>query len=282
MPTDRDAPPGLWFDTHAHLYLLDEESPRDEMLRRAEEAVRAAVAHGVCGILCPGIDTPGNEAAMTLARRCPGTVWAAVGVHPNSAAECGDEDWERVAAWVRDPLVKAIGETGLDRYRDGTPWHMQCDWFRRHLELAVRSGLPAVIHCRDAEEEITPLLREFTARGLRGVMHACAAAWNYVEQWLEWGCYISFAGSVTYRNRKFEVIRETARRVPLDRMLVETDAPFLTPEPLRGRVPQCRVEYVAHTGAFLAGLRGMTVEEFAAQTRRNAASLFGISPSESR
>ncbi|NMC20546.1 MAG: TatD family hydrolase [Thermogutta sp.] len=278
MPTHRDAPPGSWFDTHAHLYLLAEESPRDAMLRRAEEAVRAANAAGVCGILCPGIDTPSNEAAIELARRCPGTVWAAVGVHPNSAAECGDEDWERVAHWVADPAVKAIGETGLDRYRDYTPWDVQCDWFRRHLDLAVRSDLPAVVHCRDAEEEITPLLREYAGRGLRGVVHACAAVWDHVQTWLELGLYISFAGSVTYRNRKFEVLRETARRVPPDRILVETDAPFLTPEPLRGRVPQCRVEYVAHTGAFLAALREMAVEEFAAQTRRNACALFGLSP----
>ena len=278
MPTHRDAPPGSWFDTHAHLYLLAEESPRDAMLRRAEEAVRAANEAGVCGILCPGIDTPSNEAAIELARRCPGTVWAAVGVHPNSAAECGDEDWERVAHWVADPAVKAIGETGLDRYRDYTPWDVQCDWFRRHLDLAVRSDLPAVVHCRDAEEEITPLLREYAGRGLRGVVHACAAVWDHVQTWPELGLYISFAGSVTYRNRKFEVLRETARRVPPDRILVETDAPFLTPEPLRGRVPQCRVEYVAHTGAFLAALREMAVEEFAAQTRRNACALFGLSP----
>lgn len=277
MPTDRDVVPGAWFDSHAHLYLMDEDSPREEMLAAAEAAVRAAQEAGVVGILCPGIDTPSNEAVILLARRCPGTVWAAVGVHPNSAAECGDEDWERVAAWVGDPAVKAIGETGLDRYRDHTPWNVQCDWFRRHLELAVRSGLPAVIHCRDAEEEMTPFLREFAAQGLRGVMHACAASWNYVETWLELGLFISFAGSVTYRNRKFEAIRETARRVPPERILVETDAPFLTPEPLRGRVPQCRVEYVAHTGAFLAELRGMPVAEFAAQTARNAALLFGLS-----
>lgn len=278
MMTDRDVPSGTWFDTHAHLYLIHEESPRGEILRRAEEAALAAKEAGVGAILCPGIDTPSNEAAITLAQRCPDVVWAAVGVHPNSAAECGDADWERVVACASDPAVKAIGETGLDRYRDATPWDVQCVWFRRHLELAVRSALPAVIHCREAEADITPFLREFAARGLRGVMHACAAAWDHVATWLDLGLYISFAGSVTYRNRKFEVIRDTARRVPLDRILVETDAPFLTPEPLRGRVPRCRVEYVAHTGSFLAELRGMAAAEFAAQTTRNAAALFGVSP----
>ncbi len=281
MPGDIVLPAGPWFDSHAHVYLYDLFDEKFGLGMGGEfdlalRLVHAAEEAGVCGILCPGIDWKTNRFAIELARRCPGKVWAAVGIHPNSVGKCHDSELDRVQRLSSDPVVKAIGETGLDRYHDDTPWDAQCNWFRGHLELAVTRNLPVIVHCRDAEEEITPILREYAGRGLRGVMHACAASWEYASQWLELGLYLSFAGSVTYRNRKFDAVRETARRVPLDRILVETDAPFLIPEPLRGRVSSCYVQYVALTGGFLAELRGMTSEDFAAQTRRNAETLFGL------
>lgn len=271
----------MWFDTHTHLFLLDEvagqngPSPTaiDRVLREAWEA-------GVSYVLCVAIDLETSLQAVTLARRYPGRVFAAVGVHPNSAGAAREEDWPRIVELAKCEEVVAIGETGLDWFRDFTPHEVQKIWFERHRELSRELGKPLVVHCRDAERDMTELLCRWNGEGgVSAVMHACSAPWNIVQRWLAIeGVMISFAGSVTYRNAKFTALRDTARHVPPERLLVETDCPYLVPEPFRGRVKSSVPAHVRHTGQFLAELRGVSAESLARQTTENASRLFKISP----
>ncbi|WP_347243552.1 TatD family hydrolase [Thermogutta sp.] len=271
----------MWFDTHAHLFLLEgphtvEQNPPVTF----SEVIQAAIDQGVTRILCVGIDVETSRRSIKLARQFPDRVWAAVGIHPNSASSASLADWDEIVELARDHSVVAIGETGLDWYRDYTPPPVQVEWFEKHWALAKELGKPLVVHCRDAEKDITEILSCWSREGvLRAVMHACAAPWEVVSRWLDWeGIVISFAGSVTYKNTKFAPIRETAQHVPSDRILVETDCPYLVPEPYRGRVKASVPLHVKDTGYFLAKLRGVSPEELAAQTTDNAIRTFGISP----
>lgn len=270
----------MWFDTHAHLFLLGEtageKGPSTEVIDRT---IREARQAGVLYILCVAIDLQTSLQAVATARMYPGRVFAAVGVHPNSAGEAHHEDWARITELAECEEVIAIGETGLDWFRDFTPPEVQKIWFERHWRLSQKVGKPLVVHCRDAETEMTELLSRWHSEGgVSAVMHACSAPWDIVQQWLTIeGVMISFAGSLTYRNAKFAPLRETARQVPLERVLVETDCPYLVPEPFRGRVKSSVPAHVRHTGQFLAELKGLPVESLAQQTTHNAVRFFGIS-----
>lgn len=270
----------MWFDTHAHLFLVW-ESGEDEPLRpedirsKLTPVLELAQKDGVEGIVCPGIDRRTSELAIAIAELFPGLVWAAVGIHPNSASQATTRDWEKICEWATHPAVVAIGETGLDWFRDYTPREAQITWFLRHLELSWQVGKAVIVHCRDAEEDMTLALREAKRSGdLVGVMHACAAPWKTVAQWLDLGMFVSFAGSVTYSNKKLQHIREAAQYVPLDRLLIETDSPFLVPEPLRGREKICFPSHVGLTGTFIAQIRGLSVAELAEATSQNANRIF--------
>ena len=175
------------------------------------------------------------------------------------------------------PRVVAIGETGLDRYWDYSPIELQRDYFDRHLQLSQRLDLPIIIHCREAEKDLLPMLRTAVGRGtLRGVIHSFSGDTDFARACLEMGLYISFAGAVTYRNKKFGALREAARSIPDDRILIETDSPYLTPHPLRGKVKRNEPANVVHTAACLAELRGTELEPFAALTTANARRLFRL------
>lgn len=269
----------LWFDTHAHLFLLGNPAGDDALdLRVIEEALEASFHAGIGWILCVGIDAASSQQSLALARQYPGRVFAAVGIHPNSASTATEEDWKLIEELAIAQEVVAIGETGLDWYRDFTPPTVQRSWFERHWELSQKSGKALIIHCRDAEKEVTECLENWQSRGdVRAVMHACAAEWETARRWLALpGVMISFAGSVTYRNTKFAHIRETARHVPLDRLLVETDCPYLVPEPFRGRVRSSIPAYTRQTGEFLAALRGLNSQELARITMENARRIFRL------
>ncbi|MGQ9503746.1 MAG: TatD family hydrolase [Thermogutta sp.] len=272
----------MWFDTHAHLFLLNGVGEyflggTTALESALEPVVHLAKKEGVQGIICPGIDAHTSKLAVEIAERFPDFAWAAVGIHPNAAASATPSDWEKIWILAERQCVVAIGETGLDWFRDHTPRETQLEWFRRHLELARHLGKPVIVHCRDAEEEVTATLREAKCiREFVGVMHACAANWQTVQQWLDLGMYISFAGSVTFSNKKFDYIRETAQHAPLNRMLVETDTPYLVPEPLRGREKVCLPSYVSLTGEFIAELRGLSTSELADMTTRNAKEVFRL------
>jgi TatD DNase family protein len=256
-------------DTHAHLDQEDFDADRAAVVDRA-------VAAGVERILCVGVDAASSAAAVRLAEEFP-QIYAAVGVHPNSAADAAPGDWNRICELLDRPKVVALGETGLDRYWDAAPIEVQKEFFLRHLELSRERTLPVIIHCRDAWDDLLPLLRTAAAAGpLIGVMHAMSGDAAQAAECLALGLHISFAGNVTYKNKKFEPLLAAALAVPLDRLLVETDSPYLTPEPLRGKWKRNEPATVAFTAAYLSGLRGLSREEFGVHAAENARRLFGL------
>ncbi|MFO0909955.1 MAG: TatD family hydrolase [Isosphaeraceae bacterium] len=252
-------------DTHAHL--------QDPSIAEALPAVlsRAADA-GVGRILAIGTTAADSLEVIEVARRNPG-VFAAVGVQPNHVAEAVEGDWERIVELAGHPEVRAIGETGLDRYWDYTPFEQQVDWFDRHLQLADARGLPVVIHCRECEADIIEQLGRL-GRPVRGVLHSFTGNWDHAQAFLALGLHLSFAGMVTYTSKKLDPLREVARRVPLDRLLVETDSPYLSPHPHRGQ--RNEPARVAVTAAFLARIREMPLDALITATTANACGLFGL------
>jgi TatD DNase family protein len=257
-----------WIDTHAH---LDDEQFAADLPAVLERAVAA----GVQQVVTIGTTAESSAAAVALAVRHP-EVWACVGIQPNHVAEAQPGDWDRILELVRQPRVVAVGETGLDRHWDSTPFPQQEEHFARHLELARQRTLPVVIHCREAEADTVRMLQtHFDATGpIRGVMHSFTGDQATAEACLAMGLHISFAGMVTYKNA--EDLRKVAAVVPLDRLLVETDSPYLTPVPLRGKVKRNEPGNVIHTGACLAALHGISPDALACQTSGNARKLFGL------
>jgi TatD DNase family protein len=253
-------------DTHAHLD--DEKLAADlpDVIRRAAEA-------GVVQIVTVATTAPSSAATVALTTRYP-ALFATVGIHPNSAAEAAPTAWDQVLALINHSRVVAVGETGLDRHWDFTPFPLQEEYFARHLELSRRSGKPVVIHCREADEEVLRMLQEdFERHGpLRGVMHSFVGDATMAERCLAMGLYLSFAGMLTYKNAG--ALRDVAAKQPLDRLLVETDSPYLAPVPVRGR--RNEPAYVAHTAACLAGLHGIAPDGLAERTTANARALFGL------
>jgi len=256
--------PAPLIDTHAH---LDDERFRADLPLVLERATAA----GVVRMLTVGIDLPTSRAAHALAKQFP-VLAAVVGIQPNHAAEAGPNDWDAVAELARDPLVLALGETGLDRYWDRAPFPLQEDYFDRHLRLARDLDKPVVIHCREAEVDVVRMLTtEFDRAGpIRGVMHSFSGDLATAQACAAMGLHISFAGMLTYKTA--ENLRAVARELPLERLLVETDSPYLAPVPVRGK--RNEPAFVAHTAACLAGVLGIAVEELARATTANASALF--------
>jgi TatD DNase family protein len=256
-------------DTHAHLDAEEFDPDRDDVLVRARRA-------GVRAVLCPGITADSSQAAVRLAESHP-DVYAAVGIQPNYAAQAAVGDWDRIVGLAEHPRVVALGETGLDRYRDFTPFGVQQDYFDRHLRLARDRGLPVVIHCRDAEADLMPMLRQAAAAGpLCGVLHAFSGDRALAEECLGLGLYVSFAGAVTYTNKKFELLRAVAAAVPAERILIETDSPYLTPHPLRNKQKRNEPANLGLTLQALADLRACTPQDLSTQTTANARRLFRL------
>ena len=211
-----------------------------------------------------------SEAAADLASREVGIV-AAAGIHPNDVGEVVAGEWDRIVALAESERVAAIGETGLDWYRDHAPKDVQREWFDRHLRLAQRLSLPLVIHTRESIADVLAMLREAIARGpLTAILHAFTGTAAEAAEAIDLGCHLGFAGMVTFRSSA--QLREVATTVPIDRLLVETDSPFLSPEPLRGR--RNEPAHVVHTARCLALARGCPPEALAAATAANARRLF--------
>lgn len=255
------------FDTHAHLDDEQFAADRDGMLARAAAA-------GVATILAVGTTAGSSAQCAELAARYR-SVYAAVGIQPNYCGQAAPDDWDLVVRLVRAHKVVAIGETGLDRHWDYTPFAVQEDYFDRHLRLSQATQLPFIVHLRDCGDDILRMLREAHQHGpLRGVMHSFTGDAALAAECVELGLYISFAGMVTYK--KSAELRDVAATIPADRILVETDAPYLSPEPKRGQRPN-EPALLVHTAECLALQRGVSCEEFARQTTSNARSLFGVS-----
>jgi TatD DNase family protein len=255
-----------WIDTHAH---LDDDRFADDL----PAVLARAAAAGVTQVLTIGIDLGTSRAATRLAESHP-DLFAVVGIQPNHVAESSAGDFDAIAELARHPRVVAVGETGLDRHWDRAPFDRQLTEFRRHLALAREVGKPVVIHCREAEADTVAVLREeFAAFGpVAGVMHSFAGDAATATACLACGLHVSFAGMLTYKTA--DNVRAAAAVVPLDRLLVETDSPYLAPVPRRGK--RNEPAFVAHTGAELARVLGLPVERVAAATTANARRLFGL------
>jgi TatD DNase family protein len=256
-------------DTHAHLDDPRLRSDWDGVLERARQA-------GVVQVVAIGTTAADSAAVLELARAHRG-IFAAVGIHPNDAAEAAEGDWSLIVDLAGRPGVVALGETGLDRHWDRTPFSIQQEWFGRHLELAHLLDLPVVIHCRDCQRDLLEQMKEL-GRPVRGVQHSFTGTWDDARAFLDLGLHLSFAGMLTYTNKSLDALRDVAARVPLDRILVETDSPYLSPHPFRGRTNE--PARVVLTARRLAEVRGLPAEELARITTDNARTLFRLPPDQ--
>lgn len=253
-------------DTHVH---LDDDKLRGEVAAVVERAHTA----GVLNMISIATSYRSAQQCVELAKSLTG-VFASVGIHPNYGQEAQPGDWDAVVKLVDEPRVVALGETGLDRYWDNTPFPLQQDYFSRHLELSRKTGLPVVIHCREADVDMLKMLKqEYEQHGpILGVMHSFSGSPTFGDTCLEMGLYLSFSGVVTYKNA--DKLRSYAARVSADRILVETDAPYLTPVPLRGVIKKNEPAHVMHTSQCVADTRGLSLQELDALTTANARRLF--------
>jgi len=249
-------------DSHCHLDYDGLAEDLDGVLGRAGAA-------GVGTFLTIGTRIAAFPGVRAIAERYP-QVWCSIGIHPHEAANENADPAALVAA-ARHPKVVGIGETGLDYYYDSSPRDQQQRNFRLHLDAAQEAGLPVIVHTRDADADTAAILEETARRGpVSGVLHCFTSGRALAERAVELGFYVSMSGILTFKNA--EDLRATAKALPLDRLLVETDAPYLAPVPMRGKPNE--PAFVAHTAKRLAELRGIPVAELAAATTDNFFRLF--------
>ncbi|MFZ3578506.1 TatD family hydrolase [Virgibacillus sp. DJP39] len=254
----------MLFDTHVHLNARQFEEDRDEVIKRAFEA-------GVTHMVVVGFDRETIPLAIQIAEQYD-TIYAAVGWHPVDAIDMTPED----LAWIEElsahPKVVAIGEMGLDYHWDKSPKDVQKDVFRKQIRLAKKIDMPIIIHNREATEDIIAILQEENAKEVGGIMHCYNDTVDYVQECLDMNFYISLGGPVTFKNASDP--KEVAVKVPLNRLLVETDAPFLAPHPNRGK--RNEPSYVTLVAEKIAELREITVEELSENTTKNAREFFRL------
>lgn len=253
-------------DTHCHLDFDRFDEDRELVINRA-------LAAGVSRIVVPAIDLDNIQKVLSLAERYD-PVFAAIGIHPNSTADWRQEWLGRLRMVVDHPKVVAIGEIGLDYYRDWSPSSRQKSAFLAQATLAGELGLPVIVHNRQADADVIKILERAKRKWsqLKGVLHSYSSSWETAATALEMGFYIGFTGPLTYK--KANELRDVAARIRLDRLLVETDAPFLAPQQFRGK--RNEPAYVVHVADKLADVRSMTSDEIARQTTANAEQLFNM------
>lgn len=249
-----------WFDSHAH---FDADWFKDDRKNVIQKCLSELV-----GVLNPGCDLSSSEMAVALANEYD-TIYAAVGFHPHEAKNMKDKDEDVLAKWAKDKKVVAIGEIGLDYHYNHSPKDVQKSVFIRQIDLAKQLGLPIIIHDRESHGDILEIIKK-EGKGVRGVFHCYSGSWEMAKEVLKLGFYVSFSGSLTFKNAVKTV--EVAKNVPLDRVLVETDSPYLSPEPFRGkRNEPCLVKYV---GERLAKERGRDFAQISSITTNNMYELF--------
>jgi len=256
----------MLIDSHAHIQGKEYAGEVEAVIARAREAgVGKIIAVGGAG------DMSSNTEAIALAKTFP-EIYATVGMHPHDAKDVGADELKKLKELAAAPKVVAVGETGLDYYYDHSPREVQRRVFAEFIHLARETGLPIVVHERDAAQDVADLLRAEGARKLRGVIRCFTGDYEAACAYLDLGFYISFTGIITFKNAN--LLREVVRRVPLDRMLVETDSPYLPPVPHRGkRNEPAYVQYVAET---IAKIKCVSLEEVARVTTQNVRELFGV------
>ncbi len=254
----------MLFDTHTHLNDPDLWSQVDSLLF-------AARAVGVTRMVVPGYDRESSIRAMQLAEQIE-FIYAAVGFHPHDAKDVTDRDLADLALWCQHEKVVAVGEIGLDYHYDNSPRDVQQAVFKEQISIAKIARLPIVIHDREAHADVITVLQETDAKQIGGIMHCYSASAEMMPQFLDLGFYISLAGPVTFKNGKRPI--QVALEVPADRLLVETDAPYLTPEPYRGK--QNQPAYVRYVAQKIADVRGISIEELEKMTYANAMRAFHL------
>ncbi len=248
-------------DSHCHINF-------DPLGQNVQQVLDNARAQDVAHLLCVAVNLEDFPQVRALAH-AHAHIYASVGVHPNER-DGKDPSVEELTDLANDDRVVAIGETGLDYYRSSGDLGWQHERFRRHIRAARASGKPLIIHTREAAADTIRLLREEDARSVGGVMHCFSENWDIAQQALDLGFYISFSGIVTFKSAN--VLREVAAKVPADRLLIETDAPYLAPVPHRGKTNE--PAFVRHVAEFLAELRQVPLAQFAQQTTDNFFRLF--------
>lgn len=249
-------------DTHCHLEMDEFDSDREEVIKRAKDA-------GIGAIITIGSDMDSNIKGIELSKKY-GYIHVSIGIHPHDAKDFSDEVYKKLKTWTTREKIVAIGETGLDYHYDNSPREIQKDVFKRHLELSRETGLPVIIHSREAKRDTLDIIKESGVN--RGVFHCFSGDIEMAKEGMETGFLISIAGPVTFRNARR--LREIAKAISDEYLLIETDAPYLTPEPFRGK--RNEPSYIVHTAKVLAELRGITLEDLARITTLNAKRLFNI------
>jgi len=254
----------MLFDTHTHLDAPQFDEDREEVIARCVEG-------GVTKMVNVGFNRETIPTTMALAEKYD-FIYAAVGWHPQDAITMKEGDLEWIASLCQHEKVVAIGEIGLDYYWDTSPKDVQHKVFRQQIGLAREIKMPIVIHNRDAHEDVVRILREEKAHEVGGIMHSYSGSWETAKMCLDMGFHLSFGGPITFKNAKQP--KEVLAQVPMDRLLIETDSPYLTPHPYRGkRNESAHVRLVAEAAA---QIKGVDIEEIARITTRNALDLFGI------
>jgi TatD DNase family protein len=274
------------FDTHAHLNLNDACQSNHSWCNSDGFLCHFPVGINfrddfpelldlqIAGVVLPGTTTESSRWTIQQAEKSD-LLFAGVGIHPNSTGEAKSDDWSVIVELSKNPCVAAIGETGLDRYWDTVPFEIQLQYFERHLDLAKERGLPILVHSRDCDDDMLAVLGDRAkVSPIFGVIHSFSSTTAVAERYLEMGLYISFSGAVTYTNKKFSLLREAAKKVPDDRLLIETDCPYLIPHPYRGKLDENVPIMTAYVAKTLALLRGTTIEHIAAITTANARKIF--------
>jgi len=254
----------MLIDSHAHLDMREYNTDRNDVIQRAQDC-------GIGYIITVGIDVESCGSAVRLAGEF-GAVYAIVGIHPHNAKEIDETSYDLLRAFARHKKVCALGEIGLDFFRNISPPDVQKKRFRELIALGRELKLPLVVHDRNAHAETLSILKEEKAFEVGGVLHCFSGDYGMASQCFDMGFYISIPGTITFRNA--HALQEVVRRSPLERMLIETDAPFLTPVPFRGK--RNEPSYVRFVADSIAQLKGIDAKEVARVTTRNAQSLFQI------
>jgi TatD DNase family protein len=254
----------MLFDTHAHLNAVQYEEDLQEVIDRA-------LKEGVTNIVVVGFDRPTIKRAIELAEQYD-FIYASVGWHPVDAIDMKEDDLKWLEEMALHPKVVALGEMGLDYYWDKSPKEVQKEVFRKQIALAKKVKLPIIIHNREATADILEILKEENAREVGGIMHCFTGSIEIAKQCIDMNFYISLGGPVTFKNAKKP--KEVAAEIPLEHLLIETDCPYLTPHPYRGK--RNEPAYIKYVAEQIAELKGISYEEVAEKTSDNAKRIFGI------
>ncbi|WIF95945.1 TatD family hydrolase [Caminicella sporogenes] len=254
----------MLFDSHTHLDDRKFDKDRDDVIKRAKE-------NGISYIMNPGADYESSVRAVELADKYD-MVYAAVGIHPHDAKTMDEMMLELLKAMTKKPKVMAIGEIGLDYHYDYSPREVQKKWFREQIRLAKEVKLPIIIHDREANNDVMKILKEENAFENGVLLHCYSGSTELAKEYIKLGAYISIAGPITFKNARKAV--EVVQTVPIEYLMIETDAPYLTPVPYRGK--RNETSYVRFVAEKIAEIKGISFEEVAQKTTENAKKYFGI------